>query len=310
MAVPAIDVNHSTEPVKLCDAAAIAIRDAREKVLRAFAAIDQLRDDGAIGDYFATKVGGTTGEATSVLDAVAPPRRQIPTSKTSPWPAVAMLLVALVIAAGTAYFISRGDTGGGGGGGAGGGGANDQQISIVSATDYDPQGDQEEHSDEVDLSIDDDRSATAWTTETYETDSFGDKSGVGIYVDAGQPVDATEMFTIVEDLADSRGWDIRVRRQPPTALDTGTINAIAMTLLGWRDEVAIRVTGTAQGSTIDMRSVPLGRFHDFGENGRRIEEFLLALDEKITLTLRNAPQAPTATDTEAPPAPAGEDDAE
>jgi hypothetical protein len=124
------------------------------------------------------------------------------------------------------------------------------------------------------------------------------------------PVDATEMFTIVEDLADSRGWDIRVRRQPPTALDTGTINAIAMTLLGWRDEVAIRVTGTAQGSTIDMRSVPLGRFHDFGENGRRIEEFLLALDEKITLTLRNAPQAPTATDTEAPPAPAGEDDAE
>lgn len=124
------------------------------------------------------------------------------------------------------------------------------------------------------------------------------------------PVDATEMFTIVEDLVDARGWDVRVRRAPPTALDIGTIDAISMTLLGWRDEVVIRVTGSAQGSTIDMRSVPLEQFHDFGENGRRIEEFLLALDEKITLTLRNAPQAASATDTEAPPAPAEEDDAD
>lgn len=122
------------------------------------------------------------------------------------------------------------------------------------------------------------------------------------------PVDATEMFTIVEGLVDQRGWDVRVRRAPPTALDVGQINAVSMTLFGWRDEVAIRVAGTAQGSTIDMRSVPLGQFHDFGENGRRIEEFLLALDEKITLTLRDQPQAPAATDTEAPPAPADEDD--
>jgi hypothetical protein len=120
------------------------------------------------------------------------------------------------------------------------------------------------------------------------------------------PIEATEMFTIVDDLVEARGWDVRTRRAPPTALDIGQINAIAVTLFGWRDEVAIRVTGTAQGSTIDMRSVPLSGFHDFGENGKRIEEFLLALDEKITLTLRDAPQAATAPDVEAsPPPPAG-----
>jgi hypothetical protein len=125
------------------------------------------------------------------------------------------------------------------------------------------------------------------------------------------PVDATEMFTIVDDLVEARGWDIRTRRAPPTALDIGQINAIAVTLFGWRDEVAIRVTGTAQGSLIDMRSVPLGGLHDFGENGRRIEEFLVALDQKITLTLRDAPQAPAAPDTETPPPPAeGEADAD
>lgn len=125
------------------------------------------------------------------------------------------------------------------------------------------------------------------------------------------PIEATEMFTIVEDLVEARGWEVRTRRAPPTALDVGQINAIAVTLFGWRDEVAIRVAGTAQGSTIDMRSVPLGGFHDFGENGKRIEEFLLALDQKITLTLRDAPQAQAAPDTETPPPPAeGEADGE
>ncbi len=117
------------------------------------------------------------------------------------------------------------------------------------------------------------------------------------------PIEATEMFTIVDDLVEVRGWDVRTRRAPPTALDIGQINAIAVTLFGWRDEVVIRVTGTAQGSNIDMRSVPLSGFHDFGENGKRIEEFLLALDQKITLTLRDAPQAPATLEVETPPPP-------
>ena len=169
--------------------------------------IEEMADDlQAALEVEAIRAGGPTGAATSVLDAVAPPRRQIPTSKTSPWPAVIMLLVALVIAAGTAYFISRGDTGGGGGGGAGGGGTNESQIALVSASDYDPEGDNQEHSDEVGLALDDDRSATAWTTETYETDSFGDKSGVGIYVDAGQPVSASEM----EVRTGTPGWTLEV----------------------------------------------------------------------------------------------------
>ena len=60
--------------------------------------------------------------------------------------------------------------------------------------------------------------------------------------------------------------------------------------------------GTPSGSTVDMRSVPLSGFHDLGENGRRVEEFLLALDQQITLMLRAAPQAPAADAEEAPAA--------
>ena len=170
--------------------------------------IEEMGDDlQAALEVEAIRAGGTTGEATSVLDAVAAPRRQIPTSKTSPWPAVIMLLVALLIAAGTAYFISRGDTGGGGGGGAGGGGSSSgEQISLVGAADYDPQGDDEEHSEEIELALDDDRSATAWTTETYESDSFGEKQGVGMYVDTGEPVEASEM----EVRTPTPGWTLEV----------------------------------------------------------------------------------------------------
>jgi len=113
------------------------------------------------------------------------------------------------------------------------------------------------------------------------------------------PIDATQTFATVSDLIDDRGWEVLTRQPPPTALDAGRINAISTGLLGWRDEVAIRVRGTAAGSTVDMRSVPLSGFHDFGENGRRVEEFLLALDDKVTRLLRDAPQTPAAAEDEA-----------
>lgn len=152
--------------------------------------------------------GGNTDEATSVLDAVPGPRRQAPLAKkTSPWPAIVMLVVALAIAAGTAWFISRGDTGGGGGGGAGGSGsATTSRISLVGASDYDPEGDQAEHSESARLAIDSDRSASAWTTETYSTGDLSGKSGVGLYVDAGKPVSASEM----ELRSPTPGWDLEV----------------------------------------------------------------------------------------------------
>ncbi|HTU16171.1 MAG TPA: protein kinase [Solirubrobacterales bacterium] len=157
----------------------------------------------------AIRAGGTTGEATSVLDAVPPPRRQLDTRQGSPWPAVIMLLVALVIAAGTAWYIASGDApgGGGGGGNGGGGGGNPSstQVSLVSATDYDPEGDESEHPEEASFAIDDD-SETSWTTETYEADTLSDKTGVGLYVDAGEQVAATSM----QITTPTPGWAVEI----------------------------------------------------------------------------------------------------
>ena len=105
------------------------------------------------------------------------------------------------------------------------------------------------------------------------------------------PVAAGDMFALVEQLFAERGWDIRTKRTPLDVLDTGQLNAIATTLLGWQHEVVVRVTGSAAGSTVAMRSASLTAFHDFAENGERIEAFLLDLDNRVTLMLRDAPPA-------------------
>lgn len=103
------------------------------------------------------------------------------------------------------------------------------------------------------------------------------------------PVPVGRMFTLVDQLVTERGWDVRRRREPVTAGDEGQINAIAMTLLGFRDEVSIRVTPTADTSTVAMRSASLTALHQPGSNGRRIEEFLSALDARVTLLMKDQP---------------------
>jgi len=172
--------------------------------------IDEMAEDlQAALEVEAIRAGGASGEATSVLDAVPPPNRQIQIKTTSPWPAVVMLVIALVIAAGTAYVISRGDTGGGGGAGAGqieaDGGAG-TEIALTGSSDYDPEGDQSEHPEEAPLAIDEDTSGSAWTSETYLLPTFDPKSGVGLYVDAGEPVVATSM----EVKTPVAGWTLEV----------------------------------------------------------------------------------------------------
>lgn len=103
------------------------------------------------------------------------------------------------------------------------------------------------------------------------------------------PLDPQQMFSLIVSQIAERGWEVLARQDPDTT-GSGNINAVDTTLLGWRDEVAIRVTGDAEGSSVDMRSASLFRgVSDLGANGNRIEEFLTALDTEVTLLLRNNP---------------------
>ncbi|MEO8881910.1 MAG: DUF1499 domain-containing protein [Devosia sp.] len=112
------------------------------------------------------------------------------------------------------------------------------------------------------------------------------------------PIPADQMFAVVDKLVIDRGWDVRLRRAPEAGAD-GQINAIDMTLLGFRDEVSIRVSDSddGSGSAVDMRCASLTSLHEPGVNGSRVEGFLSALDARMTVLMKVQP-AGAADDTD------------
>jgi hypothetical protein len=102
-------------------------------------------------------------------------------------------------------------------------------------------------------------------------------------------LDAPSLFQLLAKLVADRGWKVIGQTAPATGLDVGQINALATALGGWRDEVAIRVSGDSAGSVVDMRSAALSPGPDLGANGRRIVDFLSDLDAQVTRRLRNSP---------------------
>ncbi|MZR13786.1 DUF1499 domain-containing protein [Maritimibacter sp. DP07] len=89
------------------------------------------------------------------------------------------------------------------------------------------------------------------------------------------PVDAA--FVAALGLAEDRGWEV-LSADPAES----QIEAIARSrLFGFEDEVAVRITETATGARIDIRSRSrLGQI-DRGANARRIEAYLADLATRI-----------------------------
>jgi uncharacterized protein (DUF1499 family) len=55
----------------------------------------------------------------------------------------------------------------------------------------------------------------------------------------------------------------------------GRIEAVARTpVMGFREDVAIRIRAIERGARVDVRSASRYGSHDFGSNARRIERFL------------------------------------
>lgn len=84
-------------------------------------------------------------------------------------------------------------------------------------------------------------------------------------------------------LVQKRKWRVVDALAPSPARRNGTIEAIAQTMLmGFRDDIAIRVSPSGGGAQIDMRSASRYGQHDFGANAGRIVSFLSDLDDVIS----------------------------
>jgi serine/threonine-protein kinase len=172
--------------------------------------IDEMIDDLETAlEVEAARAGSTTGEATSVLDAVPPPKRKLSGRARWSWAAI----VALLVVAGGALLAVQLISSGIGGGGANKG--KGRTVAISSATDYDPQGDEDEVGSKVGLVRDGNPTGTAWETEHYDSESFvgiktGPDPGVGVYVTTASQVTPSRMIVRTP----TGGWDAQVFAVP------------------------------------------------------------------------------------------------
>jgi eukaryotic-like serine/threonine-protein kinase len=201
--------------------------------------IDEMIDDLSTAlEVEAARAGSTTGEATSILDAVPPPKRKLSGRSRLSWLAVAALLL---LAGGTLLAVQLISSGKLGGGGADKG--KGRPLAISSAVDYDPAGDSEEIGSKVGLAIDGDPTGTAWETEHYDDDTFagtktGTDPGVGIYVQTTAPGRPTKMVV----RSPTPGWDAEVfvaPREPPEELSE------------WGEPVGVAI-GASASTEIDL----------------------------------------------------------
>jgi uncharacterized protein (DUF1499 family) len=84
---------------------------------------------------------------------------------------------------------------------------------------------------------------------------------------------ASEVFALVNEAVDRLGWTIVVNETPGES-GVGRIEATDSTLImGFTDDVVVRVKGHDASTLIDVRSASRYGMHDFGANADRIRAF-------------------------------------
>ena len=74
------------------------------------------------------------------------------------------------------------------------------------------------------------------------------------------------------------------------ALRDGIIEAVARTpILGFRDDVVVRIRATTDGARIDVRSASRYGRHDFGTNANRVRNLIDDIDDVLALPQKPAP---------------------
>jgi eukaryotic-like serine/threonine-protein kinase len=193
------------------------------------------------------RAGTAHGEATTVLDSVPERRRRIITSRRASLAGI--LLVLAATGAALAIVLLTGDENRSRGGG--GGGSSGSEIEISDASDFDPQGTPvpEEHPDDVGLATDG-SPTTYWPTEDYtsgpDLSSYG-KEGVGLILDTGEAVAASEM-TIVTDTPGFEATIYGAAQGPPEDL------------AGWGEPISDPVT-VEEEQTIQLAATTERRFY-------------------------------------------------
>jgi uncharacterized protein (DUF1499 family) len=97
-------------------------------------------------------------------------------------------------------------------------------------------------------------------------------------------LDATpqEAYDTALDVMTKRRWRVVDARAPQAGRRDGRIEAVARTtIMGFRDDVVVRVRASSGGSRIDVRSASRYGTRDFGSNAKRIRSLLEDIEENV-----------------------------
>ena len=239
---------------ELSAASALVVERATAKdPAKRYADVGEMIDDLSTAlEVEAARAGSTTGEATSVLEAVPPAKRKLSGRARWSWGLVVLAIViaaAVVVAdpgrlerqrAGRRQPRKRrrrrrrpGTT-----------------VALEGATDYDPEGDGHEEPGTVEFAVDGNPTGTSWTTEHYDTDTFagtkeGPDPGVGIYVTSK----AASSPKTMKILSPTPGWDAQIfaaAAGPPDAIEEWGEQVGEVKDAGKEEEVHLHLGGAAK----------------------------------------------------------------
>jgi len=119
-------------------------------------------------------------------------------------------------------------------------------------------------------------------------------------------VSPQEAYDAAMKVITKRKWHVVDARPPQgTAPRDGLIEAIARTpILGFRDDVAVRVRATHEGARIDVRSASRYGRHDLGTNAARVRALIEDIDDVLATPAKGEKPEKQAPVPKAPPQPA------
>jgi uncharacterized protein (DUF1499 family) len=91
---------------------------------------------------------------------------------------------------------------------------------------------------------------------------------------------AQEAYDIVLTVVTRRKWRVVDARPPQSGRREGRVEAVARTpIMGFRDDVVVRVRATGEGARVDIRSASRYGLRDFGTNAQRVKSLLEEIEE-------------------------------
>lgn len=113
-------------------------------------------------------------------------------------------------------------------------------------------------------------------------------------------------FEAARTVVGKRSWRVVLDRAPQAGRRDGQIEAIARTpILGFREDVVVRVRGSNEGARIDVRSASRYGSHDLGSNAARVRSLLEDIEDSVAVLVeQRKKQLAKPAQSKAPPQPA------